>query len=125
MSSTPEELKYAATHEWAKLESDGLITVGISDHAQNALGDIVYLELPEVGQQLAAGQAAGVVESVKAASDYHAPVSGKVVEVNQGLTDAPEGINTHPYQSWFFRIQPDDASQLEKLLNAADYDKMM
>lgn len=125
MSSTPEELKYAATHEWAKLESDGLITVGISDHAQNALGDIVYLELPEVGQQLAAGQAAGVVESVKAASDYHAPVSGKVVEVNQGLTDAPEGINTHPYQSWFFRIQPDDAGQFEQLLNAADYDKMM
>lgn len=125
MSSTPEELKYAATHEWAKLESDGLITVGISDHAQNALGDIVYLELPEVGQQLAAGQAAGVVESVKAASDYHAPVSGKVVEVNQGLTDAPEGINTHPYQSWFFRIQPDDAGQFEQLLSAADYDKMM
>ena len=125
MSNTPVELKYANTHEWARLENDGLVTVGISDHAQNALGDIVYLELPEVGQQLAAGQAAGVVESVKAASDYHAPVSGKVVEVNQGLTDAPEGINTHPYQSWFFRIKPDDASQLEQLLSAADYDKVM
>ncbi len=121
MSSTPEELKYAATHEWARLESDGLVTVGISDHAQNALGDIVYLELPEVGRQLAAGEAAGVVESVKAASDYHAPLAGKVVQVNQGLTDAPEGINTHPYQSWFFRIQPDDAGQFEQLLDAGSY----
>lgn len=122
MSSTPEDLKYAATHEWARLENDGLITVGISDHAQNALGDIVYLELPEVGRQLAAGEPAGVVESVKAASDYHAPLSGKVVEVNLGLTDAPEGINTHPYQSWFFRLQVDDASQLEQLLDADAYD---
>lgn len=122
MSSTPENLKFAATHEWARLESDGLITVGISDHAQNALGDIVYLELPETGRQLKAGEAAGVVESVKAASDYHAPVSGTVVAVNEGLTDAPEGINTHPYDSWFFRLQPDDPAQLEQLLDASRYD---
>lgn len=122
MSSTPENLKFATTHEWARLESDGLITVGISDHAQHALGDIVYLELPEVGRQLKAGEAAGVVESVKAASDYHAPVSGKVVAVNEGLTDAPEGINTHPYDSWFFRLQPNNPAQLEQLLDASEYD---
>ncbi|NLC10112.1 MAG: glycine cleavage system protein GcvH, partial [Gammaproteobacteria bacterium] len=106
MSTTPADLRYASTHEWARLEADGIITVGITDHAQQALGDIVYLELPQPNSQLSAGQIAGVVESVKAASDYHAPVSGKVTEVNEGLTDAPEGINSHPYQSWFYRLQP-------------------
>lgn len=123
MSTTPADLRYASTHEWARLEADGIITVGITDHAQQALGDIVYLELPELNSQLNAGQVAGVVESVKAASDYHAPVSGKVIEVNEGLTDAPEGINTHPYQSWFYRMQPDNSTEFEQLLDADGYNK--
>lgn len=121
MSTTPEDLHYAATHEWLRLESDGTVTLGITDHAQEALGDIVYLELPAEGAQLAAGQVAGVVESVKAASDYHAPVSGTVIQVNEGLTDAPEGINTHPYQSWFYRMQPANPAEIEQLLDAAGY----
>ncbi|MDM7858687.1 glycine cleavage system protein GcvH [Thiopseudomonas acetoxidans] len=121
MSTTPADLRYASTHEWARLEADGIITVGITDHAQQALGDIVYLELPQPNSQLSAGQIAGVVESVKAASDYHAPVSGKVTEVNEGLTDAPEGINSHPYQSWFYRLQPDNPAELEQLLDADAY----
>lgn len=123
MSTTPADLHYASTHEWARLEADGIITVGITDHAQQALGDIVYLELPQLNSQLSAGQIAGVVESVKAASDYHAPVSGKVIEVNEGLTDAPEGINTHPYQSWFYRLQPDNPAELGQLLDADGYNK--
>lgn len=123
MSTTPADLHYASTHEWARLEADGIITVGITDHAQQALGDIVYLELPQLNSQLSAGQIAGVVESVKAASDYHAPVSGKVIEVNEGLTDAPEGINTHPYQSWFYRLQPANPAELEQLLDADAYNK--
>lgn len=121
--NTPEDLRYAATHEWLRVESDGTVTLGITDHAQEALGDIVYLELPEEGAQLQAGQVAGVVESVKAASDYHAPVSGKVIQVNEGLTDAPEGINTHPYQSWFYRMQPAEPAEIEQLLDAAGYNK--
>lgn len=123
MSTTPADLRYASTHEWARLEADGIITVGITDHAQQALGDIVYLELPQLNSQLSVGQIAGVVESVKAASDYHAPVSGKVIEVNEGLTDAPEGINTHPYQSWFYRLQPANPAELEQLLDADAYNK--
>lgn len=121
MSTAPEELRYAATHEWLRLEDDGTVTLGITDHAQAALGDIVFLELPGQGSQLTAGQMAGVVESVKAASDYHAPVSGTVIQVNEGLVDAPEGINTHPYQSWFYRMQPDDPTEIEQLLDAASY----
>lgn len=123
MSNLPEDLRYAATHEWLHLESDGTVTLGITDHAQEALGDIVYLELPEAGSQLKAGQVAGVVESVKAASDYHAPISGTVTEVNEGLVDAPEGINTHPYQSWFYRMKPSDPAEIEQLLDAAGYRK--
>ena len=121
MSTLPEELRYAATHEWLRLETDGTVTLGITDHAQEALGDIVYLELPTEGAQLSAGQVAGVVESVKAASDYHAPISGTVIQVNEGLTDAPEGINTHPYQSWFYRMQPAKPAEIEQLLDAAGY----
>src|SRR5574344_1183366 len=121
MNTTPAELRYAATHEWLRLEADGTVTLGITDHAQEALGDIVYLELPAVGAKLAAGQVAGVVESVKAASDYHAPVSGTVIQTNEGLTDAPEGINTHPYQSWFYRMQPANPDEIEQLLDAAGY----
>jgi len=121
MSDIPSDLRYAASHEWARLEADGSVTVGISDHAQEALGDVVYVELPEVGQQLAAGQQAGVVESVKAASDIYAPISGEVIAINEQLTDSPEMVNSDPYGSWFFPLQPSDASALDKLLDADGY----
>ncbi|UPQ82569.1 glycine cleavage system protein GcvH [Pseudomonas knackmussii] len=121
MSDIPSDLRYAASHEWARLETDGSVTVGISDHAQEALGDVVYVELPEVGQQLTAGQQAGVVESVKAASDIYAPISGEVVAINEQLTDSPEVVNTEPYGSWFFRLKPNDAAELDKLLDADGY----
>ena len=121
MSNIPSDLRYAASHEWARLEADGSITVGISDHAQEALGDVVYVELPEVGRRLNAGQEAGVVESVKAASDIYAPVAGEVIAVNEALADSPELVNSDPYGSWFFRLQPSDTSELDKLLDAAGY----
>ena len=121
MSDIPSDLRYAASHEWARLEEDGSVTVGISDHAQEALGDVVFVELPEVGQQLTAGQQAGVVESVKAASDIYAPISGEVVAINEALTDSPESVNGEPYGSWFFRLRPNDASELDKLLDAEGY----
>lgn len=122
MSNTPSELKYASSHEWARLEDDGLITVGISDHAQNALGDVVFIELPELGAELGAGQEAGVVESVKAASDIYAPVSGEVVAINDVLQDAPETVNGDPYQEgWFFRLKPASIDELDNLLDAEAY----
>ena len=121
MSTIPADLRYAASHEWARLEADGSVTVGISDHAQEALGDVVFIELPEVGRALNAGQEAGVVESVKAASDIYAPISGEVIAVNEQLTDSPEMVNSEPYGSWFFRLQPSDASALDKLLDAEGY----
>ena len=122
MSEIPQELKYAGSHEWARLEEDGMVTVGISDHAQDALGDVVYVEHPEVGQQVAAAEEAGVVESVKAASDIYAPVGGTVVAVNEVLEDAPETVNQDPYgDGWFFRIDPTDTAQLEELLDADGY----
>ncbi len=121
MSDIPSDLRYAASHEWARLEADGSVTVGISDHAQEALGDVVYVELPEVGRQLGVGQEAGVVESVKAASDIYAPVSGEVVAINEALADSPELVNSDPYGSWFFRLQPSDPAQLDKLLDATGY----
>ncbi|HEY5679372.1 MAG TPA: glycine cleavage system protein GcvH [Pseudomonadales bacterium] len=122
MSDVPQELKYARTHEWARLEEDGTITVGISDHAQDALGDVVYVEHPEPGQPVAAGDEAGVVESVKAASDIYAPVSGSVIAVNEALDDAPETVNQDPYgDGWFFKIQPDDVAELDELLDSEAY----
>ena len=121
MSNIPAELRYAASHEWSRLEADGIVTVGITDHAQEALGDVVYVELPEVGKRLDAGQQAGVVESVKAASDIYAPLSGEVVSINEALADTPEAINEAPYQTWFYRIKPDSAADLEQLLDAAGY----
>lgn len=122
MSQTPSELKYASTHEWARLEEDGSVTVGISDHAQGALGDVVFVELPEVGSSLDAGDEAGVVESVKAASDIYAPVGGEVIAVNEQLEDEPETVNADPYNDgWFFRLQPSDTSELEALLDAEAY----
>lgn len=120
--SNPTELKYASTHEWARLEEDGTVTVGITHHAQDALGDVVYVELPEVDSELTGGQEAGVVESVKAASDIYAPVSGKVIAINELLEDAPETINSDPYHDgWFYRIEPSDLAELEDLLTAEAY----
>lgn len=121
MSSIPADLRYTASHEWARLESDGSITVGISDHAQEALGDVVYVELPEIGRQVQAGQEAGVVESVKAASDIYSPLAGEVIAVNTALADAPEQVNSDPYGSWFFRLKPADPAAMDSLLDAAAY----
>lgn len=124
MSQTPVELKYAASHEWARLEEDGTVTVGITDHAQEALGDVVFVELPEEGDNLAAGDEAGVVESVKAASDIYAPIAGEVIAVNTLLEDEPETVNSDPYNDgWFYKIQPDDVSELDNLLSASDYEQ--
>jgi glycine cleavage system H protein len=122
MSQTPSELKYASSHEWALLEEDGTVTVGISDHAQEALGDVVFVELPDVGDLLAAADEAGVVESVKAASDVYAPIAGEVVAVNALLEDAPETVNSDPYtEGWFYKLKPSDTTELEALLSAEDY----
>ena len=122
MSKLPAELRYAASHEWARLEADGSVTVGISHHAQQALGDVVYVELPEIGKQLAAGQEAGVVESVKAASDIYAPVSGEIVAFNEELESNPNLINESAFTAWIFKIKPDNAADADKLLDAAGYE---
>jgi glycine cleavage system H protein len=125
MSHTPVELKYASTHEWARLEDDGTVTVGITDHAQAALGDVVFVETPEVGVVLAAGDDAGVVESVKAASDIYSPVGGEVIEINRQLEDDPETVNSDPYNDgWFFKLQPSDPTELDALLSAGDYQQL-
>ncbi|EPJ77112.1 glycine cleavage system protein H [Pseudomonas sp. CFII64] len=122
MSNIPAELRFAESHEWARLESDGSVTVGISDHAQEALGDVVFVELPEIGKVFAAGDAAGVVESVKAASDIYSPVAGEVVAVNEELGSAPEELNSSPYASWIFKVKPSNVdADLAKLLDAAGY----
>lgn len=121
MSQVLPELHYARSHEWARVEDDGTVTVGISDHAQEALGDVVFVELPDEGAELSAGDEAGVVESVKAASDIYAPISGTVVAVNAGLEDNPEIVNSEPYQDgWFFRLQPQDVGEVESLLLDAE-----
>jgi glycine cleavage system H protein len=121
MSQIPADLRYAESHEWARLEADGTVTVGISDHAQEALGDVVFIELPEIGSQFGQGDAAGVVESVKAASDIYSPISGEVVAVNDEVRDSPELVNTEVYESWFYKLQPSDKSQLDKLMTAEQY----
>lgn len=122
MSQTPNELKYASSHEWARLEEDGTVTVGITDHAQAALGDVVFVELPDIGVVFAAADDAAVVESVKAASDIYAPVGGEVIEINGRLEDEPEMVNTDPYKDgWFFKLRPADTSELDALLSAGDY----
>ncbi|MEL7044161.1 MAG: glycine cleavage system protein GcvH [Pseudomonadota bacterium] len=121
MSQVPAELRYARSHEWARVEDDGTVTVGISDHAQEALGDVVFVELPEEGAELAAGDEAGVVESVKAASDIYAPIAGTVLAINSVLEDVPETVNGDPYQDgWFFRLQPSDVGDVESLLLDAE-----
>ncbi|KAA0876214.1 glycine cleavage system protein GcvH [Nitrincola tapanii] len=122
MSNTPKELKYVASHEWIRDEGDGTVTIGITDHAQDLLGDVVFVELPEVGDQVSAGDDTGVVESVKAASDVYAPLSGEVVAVNEDLEDAPELVNSDPYgDGWFFRLRLTDPAELEDLLDAEGY----
>jgi glycine cleavage system H protein len=122
MSSIPAELRYAKSHEWLRAESDGTVTVGITDYAQNSLGDITYVQLPKVGTVLAAGQVFGVVESVKAASDLYAPVAGTVLAVNPGLDGAPETVNRAPYaDGWMLKLRPADAKAAGALLDAAAY----
>jgi glycine cleavage system H protein len=122
MSQTPSELRYAITHEWARREEDGTVTVGITDHAQEALGDVVFVELPEVGTVFAAADDAGVVESVKAASDVYAPMGGEVIAINSMLEDEPEIVNSDPYNDgWFYKLQPADTSDLDALLSAEGY----
>ncbi|PNK60067.1 glycine cleavage system protein GcvH [Psychrobacter sp. FDAARGOS_221] len=122
MSNVPSELKYVASHEWLRLEDDGTITVGITDHAQDALGDIVYVELPDVGDTVAVDDEVAVVESVKAASDVYAPITGEVVAINEALEDEPEVINTDPYgDGWMYRIKPDNVDDYEALLSAEEY----
>ena len=122
MSKTPTELKYAATHEWVRVEGD-VATVGISDHAQEALGDLVFVELPDVGDVVAAADEAGVVESVKTASDIYAPVSGEIIAINEALVDSPETVNTDPYHDgWMYKIRMSDPVELDDLLSAEDYD---
>ena len=122
MSNIPVELKYTRTHEWVRHNDDGSVTVGITDNAQDQLGDMVYIEVPEVGQSVSAQEACAVVESVKAASDVYSPVSGEVVEVNETLADTPETVNQDAYGAgWLFRVQPADAGDLDALMDGDAY----
>jgi len=122
MSNIPAELRYASSHEWIHLEQDGTAVIGISEHAQEAMGDLVYVEMPDVGAELAAGDEAGVVESVKAASDIYAPVAGEVIAINEKLEDEPELVNNDPYNDgWLFKLKVSDPSELENLLDADAY----
>jgi glycine cleavage system H protein len=123
--NVPANLRYTSSHEWVRTEDDGTISIGITDHAQEALGDLVYLELPEVGRVLVAAEACAVVESVKAASDVYAPVAGTVIAANSAVTDAPEQVNREPYATWFFRMRPADASSVANLLDAKGYEAMI
>jgi len=119
--SIPADLKYTKSHEWARLEADGTVTVGITDHAQELLGDMVFVENPTVGRSLAANEECAVVESVKAASDVYAPIAGEVVEINGDLEGSPDLLNKEPYGAWMFKIKPADAADLDGLLDAAGY----
>ena len=123
MADIPSNLKFLESHEWARAEEDGTVTVGISDHAQELLGDIVFVELPEVGKEISQSADVAIVESVKAASDVYSPISGEVTEINEALNDNPEIINASPYEDgWFFKIKPQDISEMEKLLDAGAYE---
>ena len=122
MPQDPDNLHYAATHEWARLEADGSVTVGITEYAQQTLGDVMYVELPMVGAVVLAAGFTGIVESVKAASDIYAPTAGTVLAVNEALADTPEQINEDPYGAgWFYRLRPEEPSQLNALLDAGGY----
>lgn len=126
MSQVPSELHYTKSHEWVRRDEDGTITVGITDHAQELLGDLVFVETPEVGAHLNGGEDCAVVESVKAASDVYAPVAGEVTLVNEDLADTPETINKDPYgEGWLFKLKPDDAGEIDDLMVADDYNAMI
>ncbi|WP_186188436.1 glycine cleavage system protein GcvH [Burkholderia gladioli] len=125
MSNVPADLKYTDEHEWIRTEADGTLTVGITDHAQSTLGDIVFLELPEAGKQVKAGDPIGVVESVKAASDIYAPVSGEIIAANPDATDEPESVNEDAYDAWLFRIKLAPSANTNDLLDAAAYSKLI
>jgi glycine cleavage system H protein len=120
---TPEHLRYTESHEWVRKDADGTLAIGITDHAQEVLGDIVFLDLPEPGKHYAAGENCAVIESVKAASDIYMPVSGEVVAVNRELADAPEQVNADAYAAWMFRVKPDNPADLDGLFDAAGYTK--
>ena len=123
MNQVPTDLRYTSSHEWVRLEDDGTVTVGITDHAQDALGDLVFVELPEIGSELAQGDACCVVESVKAASDIYMPISGEIVDTNQSLVDEPEIINNSSYDDgWIFKIKPTDEDDIEELMDASSYE---
>lgn len=122
MSNIPQDLKYAKSHEWVRSEGDGTVTVGVTDHAQDLLGDMVFVELPEVGRELATDEECAVVESVKAASDVYAPIAGEVIEVNSDLEDAPETVNSDPYgDGWLFKLKVADSGEVDALLDAEAY----
>lgn len=126
MSQIPSELKYTSSHEWAREEEDGTVTIGITDHAQALLGDIVFVELPELDIEIGANVEAGVVESVKAASDIYMPLNGTIIAVNDSLHDAPELVNSDPYgEGWIFRIRPDDDDEFKELLASDDYAELV
>ncbi len=126
MNEIPGDLKFLKSHEWARIEDSGRVTIGISDHAQAQLGDLVYVELPAIGDRVEAGNGVAVVESVKAASDVYAPISGTVVAINEALTDRPEAINEDAFgDGWIYAIQPDDAAELDELLSPDDYAAMI
>ena len=125
MSKTPNDLRYTKSHEWARRETDGSITVGITDHAQGLLGDMVFVELPKVGAKVEAGKECGVVESVKAASDVYAPIAGEILAVNTSVSDTPESVNQDAYASWMFRIKPRNAADVDALLDAKAYEALV
>ena len=126
MSNVPKDLKYAKSHEWAQKQPDGSVVIGITDHAQSALGDLVFVEVPKAGRKLNAGEACAVVESVKAASDVYAPIAGEVVDANGALANAPETLNQDPYgKGWMFKLKPANAADLGQMLDAAGYEKVV
>jgi len=126
MSEVPDNSRYTREHEWLRLDDDGSVTVGITDHAQEALGELVFVETPETGAQFATGDACAVVESVKAASDIYCPVGGEVIEINEALADEPELVNGSPYENgWIFKLRPDDATVLDELMGAEDYERFL
>ncbi len=126
MSDIPGELKYSKSHEWVRIEEDGTVTVGITDHAQDLMGDMVFVELPETGNDYGAGDDCAVVESVKAASDIYAPIAGQVTGINETLADTPEILNSDPYgEGWIYRMQPSDSGELNNLLDASAYEELV
>ena len=126
MSETPRELKYTESHEWLRVEDDGSVTIGITDHAQQLLGDMVFVELPEVEDTVSMGNECAVVESVKSASDVYSPISGEIIAINENLTDSPALVNSDPYgDGWLFQLQPSDDSEFEALMDAKSYQRQI